>query len=249
MKETNESNGIKEKWLSRISSFLEFEKMVEDEFNFREIICTPDISRKFSYLIIDTGIGLILSIIVYHGFFYFWKYPLSDLGALKTENVDSNIYARTVFDLTIVLSGMLMLSICYSFSDDILLSHIELKIILTFICAIGFFILITPDDFSNPIHEVGAALVFAMLWGLIILFSVELNNASLTTMVIVSQLLLPGTVLTYAFLFVINIPAEEAVQKFAVEGLMMDLWLTTMPIRSEFKYWKKWFEPGLKGFI
>lgn len=140
--------------------------------------CTPSISRLFSILIFCIGTGLFLSIISYNGIFHFWRYPLSNLGTLKTVNGNINIWARSFFDLTMIVAGFYMFRISRLFFADPNLNFLGIKTIMTSMSSLGFFILLTPYDLSNIIHEIGAALVFGTLWGLTILFSIELFKSA-----------------------------------------------------------------------
>lgn len=189
-------------------------------------LCPREISRQLSILIIVTLAGLVLSILSDRGSFFVWQDPLSDLGALRTVNGQLNVVPRTIFDFTMTISGILMFRVYSLLSIDINLQHAVMKRIMTFAGGIGFFMLLMPYDVDLAVHEVGASLVFATLWGMTVLFSVELRRASLTTRALLAQVVLQGTVLPYAVLFVADMPSEVIAQKFAVAGMMFALWYT-----------------------
>lgn len=198
-----------------------------NQLPFYSTVCTPGISKLLSILIFLICLGLILAIVTYRGSFSVWKYPLSDLGTLYTEHNKPNLLSRLIFDITMVISGFIMIKICSDFASNPSLRHSGMKSALTFICALGFFILIFPYDVINYIHEAGATFVFGSFWIMVFEFSMELKHSSSTLRFLLSQIVLQGTVLPYALLFTIGTPLEEAVQKFAVAGLMFALWLTT----------------------
>lgn len=168
-----------------------------------------------------------MSILLYRGTFFLWQYPLSDLGSLITVNGKPNIKARLIFDATMGISGLLMIGICTRFKNGNNLIHNKLKSIMAFISAIGFFLMIIPDDLSDPLHEIGATLVFAMLWSLTVLLSKEIGDTFTSISPVIPQLILQGTILPYAVLFFLHIPFDEIIQKFAVAGLMAAIWLST----------------------
>ncbi len=190
------------------------------------LISTRTISSRFSLLVLVASIGLVLCVATYHGPFLMWQYPLSDLGDMLTESGIPNVLTRRIFDLTMLTSGSLMVTIHSLFSADIPIMHIKAKRVMTFVCSIGFFMLLMPYDLDPTFHEIGGTLLFSMLWGMSVLFSVELNRAFKVRSV-VSQVILQATVLPYAFLFVMQIPSEVVAQKFAVVGLVFAVWLTT----------------------
>lgn len=199
----------------------------ESTSEFHSTTSTQKTSRQFLILIFLLLLGLIASIITYRGPFQIWKYPLSDLGTLHTVNNKPNIWSRYIFDLTMIVSGFLMIRICTAFSNNPGLRHYRLKSVLTFICAIGFFILIFPYDISDAVHEAGATLVFGSFWILIVEFTLELKHLFSVSVFWMAQLVLQGTVLPYAALFAIGSPIRDVVQKIAVAGLMFSLWMTT----------------------
>lgn len=189
-------------------------------------ICSDKVSRQFSVLIFVVLTGLVLSILSDRGSFFVWQDPLSDLGALRTVNGDLNVVPRTIFDLSMTISGLLMLRLYSFLSTDGGLLHAGAKRAMTFAGGIGFFMLLMPYDVDLAVHEIGASLVFATLWGMPVLFSVELKRASLTGRALIAQVVLQGTVLPYAILFVADMPGEVVAQKFAVIGLMFAVWYT-----------------------
>lgn len=191
------------------------------------VVCSPEVSGQFSLLILVVFVGLVLSMEFDRRAFFIWQDPLSDLGAFMTVNGSVNMIPRTVFDLAMTISGLLMLKICAIFSSDGPLRHAGIKRVMAFICSIGFFMVLMPYDVSLAVHEIGASLVFGMLWGMTVLFSIELKQASFLIATVLSQLVLQATVLPYAFMFAAGIPAEVAAQKFAVVGLMFSVWYTT----------------------
>ncbi len=191
------------------------------------VVSTPSLARAFTIIIAIVCAGLLVSIVLYRGPFLFWNYPLSDLGALRTETSRINVISRIVFDFTTVTAGLLMLRIVALVSGERCVGHRQVKGLLALGAAVGFFLLLMPYDVELGIHEAGGALVFGMLWGLTDIFSLELKRSLRGGRALVSQLVLQGTVLPYAFMFAARVPVEDAAQKFAVVGLMFSVWLSS----------------------
>ncbi len=190
-------------------------------------LCSGEVSKEFSILIIVVLTGLVLSILSDTGSFYVWRDPLSDLGALRTIDGELNVVPRTIFDLTMTMSGLIMFRIYSLLSADCRLRFAAVKRAMAFAGGVGFFMLLMPYDVDLGVHEAGASLVFATLWGMTVLFSVELKQTSSAGRALLAQVVLQGTVLPYAILFAADIPSEVVAQKFAVIGLMFSVWYTT----------------------
>lgn len=191
------------------------------------VLGTSAVSRQLSFLIVWIFGGIVISMLLYKGTFLVFQYPLSDLGAFMTETGGFNVLPRIVFDLTMTVAGLLMLGIFSAFSAEKHLRHGLAKRAMAIVCALGFFIVLMPYDINLGVHEVGASLVFGILWGLTVLFSVELKQIGKWKLSLASEVVLQATVLPYAFMFVAGIPAEVAAQKIAVVGLMTAIWLAT----------------------
>lgn len=194
----------------------------------RPIICTSSISRRISLIIFIIFAGFIIAMMTYQGTFLFWRYPFSDLGTLYTVNHQQfNITSLLFFDLAMLASGLLMLQIAHRFTFDIPFQHKRTKQILSFTCGIGFLLLIFPYPVHFALHVTGATLAVGSLWGLAILFSVEIKDYISTTAFFFCQLLLHGSIISYAILYVMRLSSNDIVQKIGIVSLMIVFWITT----------------------
>ncbi len=188
-------------------------------------IVTPAIRRQLSIVMTILIAAITLGVVFYREPFRFWKYPLSDLGATVTEHGFSNIFSILFFDSGMILSGLIMFSISSRFAAS-KVEHRRIKRGLTFLCGIGFFVIIFPYNINDTIHMTGGGAVFGSLWGLTVLFLLELRHSVGWLRFWALQLPLQGTILPYAALFMAGLPIKQVFQKPAVVGLMLTLGLT-----------------------
>lgn len=198
-----------------------------------QTVSTSEVSRYFAAIILVLLAGLSLAMITYRGKFLFWKYPISDLGAIHTWQGGLNIPSLLFFDTAMTISGLLMLKIAFGLSPGISVKHQRLKQVLILACSGGFFLVIFPYDVFAYLHMAGGALVFGPMWGLALLFSLELRGRISRFTFFIYQLVLQGTILTYATLFFLGIPVEQGAQKVGVAGLMAVLWFATRYTKDE----------------
>jgi hypothetical protein len=185
---------------------------------------TPTIARRLTVVIAVLLSALTLGMLFYRELFRFWQYPLSDLGATRTEHGLSNIPSIIFFDSGMIMSGLLMFSISARFKASTV-EHRMIKRALTFLSGIGFLIIIFPYNINDSIHMTGGGAVFGGLWGLAVLLSLEMRHGLGTLRFWLIQLLLQGTILPYAALFVLGKAIKQVFQKPAVLGLMLALGL------------------------
>jgi hypothetical protein len=194
-----------------------------------KITCTPDIAWYIKAVIVVLLGGLCVAMFAYKGGFRFWKYPVCNLGVIYIHGQKFNITSALLFDITLLISSILMLKAAFSFSDDVPFQHKRLKQILSYTCAVGFFLLIFPYTYLLKIHIVGGAFVVGSLWGLAILLSIEIKPFIATSTFLLYHLILQGSIWTYAVLYTMGDPANEPAQKIGIACLMITLWFASRP--------------------
>lgn len=190
----------------------------------RNRIVTPTIARRLTIVITILLAAITLGIIFYREPFRFWKYPLSNLGATVTQHGLPNFRSIFFFDSGMIISGVIMFAVSARFAAS-KVDHRRIKRGLTFLCGIGFFVIIFPYNINDNIHMVGGGAVFGSLWGLTLVFLLELRRAVGWLRFVLLQLPLQITILPYAALFMLGVPIKQAFQKPAVAGLMLTLLL------------------------
>jgi hypothetical protein len=194
-----------------------------------KITCTPDIAWYVSAVIVVLLGGICTAMLVYKGGFEFWKYPVCNLGVVYIKGYKFNITSALFFDFALLISSILMLKIAFGFSINIPFKHKRLKQILSYTCAVGFFLLMFPYTFLLSIHVIGATFVVGSLWGLAILLSIEIKPSISTSTFLIYHLILQGGILTYAVLYSMGEPMNEPAQKFGIASLMIVLWFASRP--------------------
>ena len=183
-------------------------------------VMTPAIARRLSAVSIIIVASMALGIIFYREPFRFFEYPLSDLGATRTEHDLSNIVSMFLFDGGMLSSAVIMFSISRLFGTA-QVEHRRLKRGLTLLSAIGFIVITFPYNINDNIHMSGDAALVGGLWGLTVLSLLEMRESIGTRRFVLLQLLLQGTILPYAAMFAIGLPIKQAFQKPAVAGLIL----------------------------
>lgn len=186
---------------------------------------SQDLNRWLNYLLLVTVFTFILGMITFGEPYSFYKHAYSYFGRIRTPNGNSNILSFLIFSCSSILSAYICLHI-----DRIL--HGGYNHNLFKICAVGYLLMLTPCDIYNPLHMVGAAIVFASLWLFAVIRLVQLIPSTGIIKFIVYQLVLQGTVLPYAFFYAIDSPAKQMVQKIALFGLIAALKFTVIEFRK-----------------
>lgn len=210
----------------RIGKLVNFKKHGKQKKK-KKITCTPLITRYISTVILVILVGLCIAMGTYQGKFLFWKSPVCSLGTIYANHKQFNIISLLFFDFTMMLSSYLMMKVGYSFSSDIPFQHKRLKQILSFTCSIGFLLIIAPYTVLHTIHIIGGTFVIGPLWGLALLFSIEVRPHISTSAFLFYQLILQGSILSYAIMYSMGIPTDNAAQKFGIASLMIVLWFAT----------------------
>ena len=193
-------------------------------------ICNREIDSTFLKMSVINISSMIIGMLLYgerREAFNFWMDPISFLGATETANGHKNTASLIVFVLGMVISGLLMLRIASLFRRHEEIQHHRLKSYLSIGAALGFFIITYPCNINNNIHSVGGALLFGDLWGITLLFLLEVPSIEGAPHAVLYHFILHSTVLTYAFNFVIKSNIQQITQKFAILSLIIVLKATT----------------------
>ena len=181
----------------------------------------------FFFLLLTTGGLFTIGMLCYGEPFLFWEYPLSDLGRTVTEGGYPNTFSFLLFSLAMLICGSIMLAIGLNFKRSGTIPNMRIKKNLSYVAAAGYFIALFPHNISNPVHSVGSAMFVGSLWGLSIIFLLEARHQISPSKFYLLQLILQGTVITYAINFIFDTPIRQITQKFAVVGLMLVLKLSS----------------------
>jgi hypothetical protein len=159
--------------------------------------------------------------------FLFWEYPLSDLGRCSTAAGAPNWASLAAFCFGMVRGALTMSSLGASFLRERRAGHSVLEAALAFSAAAGFLGTCVPHDLCHTGHVIGSAMMVFSLWALAVLLLVEAARRAAKALALSGQLLLQGTVLTYAVAYVADLPFKQAAQKCAVAGLFLVLCLAS----------------------
>lgn len=181
------------------------------------------IRKLFRKLLLTDLSVMILCILFYGGRFDFRNYALSFLGTPVTPAAYQNIPSMLLF-----ISGLLASSyFCFKISQSFLhlkqVSHARLKHQLFKFTGSGYLIMMMPCNLNNTIHCLGSALVFGTLWFSAVLLLYEIKYDLKTLRFYISQLLLNGIELPYAYAYVTKAVNVQLFQKFAVLVLIITL--------------------------
>ena len=181
------------------------------------------VRKQFRKLLLTDLSVIILCVFFYGGRFDFRNDALSFLGTTVTPAGYQNIPSMLLF-----ISGLLVSSyFCFKISQSFLhlrqVPHSGFKHQLFKFTGFGYLIMIMPCNLNNTIHSIGSALVFGTLWLLAMLFLYEIRHHLKIIRFYISQLLLNGTVLPYAYTYVTKAVNVQLFQKFAVLGLILTL--------------------------
>lgn len=191
------------------------------------------INQLFSTIILINLAALVISMYTYGEKFLFWKYAFSYLGGINTVNGKPNYLSAVIFVASMIASGILCLQILSATGRKRNPGHKAGRFFLK-TCTAGYFTIIVPYDVLDIVHVAGSAAVFGGLWFFINILLWEIRKNGEKGKFLLFQLLLQGTILPYAFLYVINSPLRETAQKFAIAGLMLALKLAVnnVPVES-----------------
>jgi len=189
----------------------------EETYNEGErVFAWVELNRYINYLLGITIVTFILGAITYGEPFSFYDHAYSHLGRIRTQNGNPNTTAFIIFTISLLISAF----ICFRIEK--ILNGGSRHWLFT-LCGTGYLVMLFPCDILNPVHAVGAALVIASLWFFTNIRLFHLIPHTGVLRFVVYQLILQGTVLPYAFMYVFDIPARHLAQKFALIGLIVVL--------------------------
>ncbi|MGA2666627.1 MAG: hypothetical protein ABSE91_00875 [Patescibacteria group bacterium] len=182
----------------------------------------------FNYLATLLAVNIILlslAIFFYTGNFRLGYYPLSYIGAYKTEVGGlNNVVSSRIYSIDMALSGLIMLTLSYSLWQKKIKKN-WLETMFYTLAGLGFLIAsFSPDDTRHTFHVIGSALIFAMLWLIGTKYLLELKNNFGRKKYFALQIILQVPIFTYAATYFLQIdPAAAYIQKIAIFGLIFVL--------------------------
>lgn len=191
-----------------------------------ERVSIERLCNYFNILLYSNVATILLSILLFAEDFSFWKHAVSDLGTTVLEDGKTNYKSAFIFSVGMILCGIVCVQIykaLYAFS----IRQKKLKIVLLKFTSLGYFVIVTPYNISNIIHSLGASLVFGSLYLLAVVLLLEVKDQGKKAKFVFYQVLLQATVIPYAVLFFLYLPARQSAQKFAVAGLILSLYACT----------------------
>ncbi len=185
----------------------------------------PELNRLFNYLAGIAIIILILGILTYGEPFYFSDEPYSALGRFWSPTGNLNIKSMIIFAAGLILSALT----CFRIERTL---NGRYNHWLFTICGTGYLLMLAPCDILNPIHSLGVLMVIGSLWFFSVFSLFTLLHSIGILRFLLYQLLLHGTLLPYAFNYTFDLPALQAVQKFAIIGLIVAMKLIVIELRK-----------------
>ena len=189
-----------------------------------ELTRLKNLNRYFSILTATIIATFALGMLTFDGSFSLVDDPYSDLGRIWTYEGDLNMLSGIIFAGGLFFSALT----CFRIEKN-LSGRYNNRIFM--VCGIGFLLMIAPADLFNIIHVLGVILVFGSLW----IFSIsrlrELRPFIGMQRFLTYQLLLNGTVLPYAYLYLTGNSARHFVQKLALAGIIATLIIVGTELR------------------
>ncbi|MBN2698257.1 MAG: hypothetical protein JXR52_05475 [Bacteroidales bacterium] len=193
-----------------------------------------NVNRYLNYLFGITVISFILGAITYGEDFSFYKHAYSHLAMVRTKNGSPNHISMVIVSFSLMLSSI----ICFRIERHLNGKHNHW---LFSLCSIGYLLMLAPCDILNSVHVIGSALVIGSLWFFTVIRLIQLITFTGIFRFIVLQMLLQGTVLPYAYMYVSGFPARHAMQKLALFGLIVVLKIVA--VKSVMQEEKQFNEP------
>lgn len=175
-------------------------------------------------IVILTGFGL--GMLVFGEAFLFWEYPFSDLGATVTENGFPNRPSMIIFITTMIMGSIIFFVLAFFFAFDKSIVGRGIRAVFCITGAVGMLIATFPHDLYNLQHSLGSGFFVGSLWALCLIFLIDLARYRSKIDAARLHLVLHTTVVSYAFLFLIDSPSKQVFQKFALVGLCVVPFIT-----------------------
>lgn len=186
----------------------------------RDVPLDSNISHHLILLTIVILLSVVTAIIFYDGPFLFWQFALSDLGAVGTKYGTDNILSRYIFNLGFLIAAYILGRISTLYANGRHLTYPKIKSKLALLACVGFLVFVYPHDLNKKIHSLGAGLMVGSLYLMANLFMVELKDEFPLRLFILYQILLHGSVLSYAVTYFAHLPVRQITQKFCFGSLV-----------------------------
>ncbi len=158
---------------------------------------------------------LATAVFLYPEKFLLGAYPFSYLGRTHSPHGLQNVSSRIVFNAGMLLCGYTMFLLARSYRHKQPVPESPVYEMLSYISAIGFFLMIVPCDLPRIrfLHAFGSGCVVGghLFLALIRVVAVQTHLKPLVTFILLVSLLIP--VLLYAFLWFFSYPAHPLFQK------------------------------------
>jgi hypothetical protein len=193
----------------------------------KQSLCAKHANRLLTFLLVVTLFTFALGALLFaQPVDFIMDFAYSHVGRLNTYNGNSNHIALLFFILSLLVSA----GIC--FRIDRLIPR-EFNHHLFFIAGIGYLLMIPPCDVWYVIHSAGAVLVIGSFWLFLMYSLIHMQSFLGWRKFILYQVLLQGTILPYAFLYIMDSSAKQALQKIAIIGIILSLKITTREIARQ----------------
>lgn len=150
--------------------------------------------------------------------------PFSDLGRATTPNGSPNSVAMVLFDMNLVLTSFLLLRYGCRHRSPSSSVRERAEAVLATTGGLGAFLAIAPHDRFTGIHALGTGLMIGSLWMITNLITIHISQRHRVTPFAV-QTLLQTTMLPYALAYARDGAAKQLLQKCAVLGLILAIYL------------------------
>lgn len=182
-----------------------------------------DVSVLFFLLSLVVFGTLGLAVVFYAEHFLFWQHAFSDLGNTVTEQGYPNFPSRAIFSVGMILASFLMLRISAHYAEKRDLRNRTVKRWLAFLGAIGFLILIVPNNLNHFVHSVGAGMAIGVLYLFTMIFHFELRPVISALLFYTNLVVLQVAVFSYAVTFFADWAIKQSLQKVCFFGMFFAL--------------------------
>jgi hypothetical protein len=182
-----------------------------------------EISLLFFLLSLDVFGSLGLSILLFGERFLFWEHAFSDLGNTITWQGHPNFPSRMVFSVGLVVASLLMLRIGALYAKNQELRNRVIKRWLALLGAVGFVVVIVPNNLNHVVHSVGAAIAIGVLYFFTMVFHLELKPLVSPRLFYIDLVILHVAVFSYAVTFFADFAIKQSVQKICFFGVFFAL--------------------------
>lgn len=181
--------------------------------------------RYFDQLVLVQLLLYPVAIALFGDRFRFSQDALSDLGARMTPSGQPNGLAAAVFYLMLVLIATTMFRYARYCGHEPVPAFGRAKRFVASMTAVGAIAAVSPNDTVHSLHVAGCVAMIGGFWVLGIIIALELSRHRSVRAAFLVQLLLEATLLPYAFAYAVNSDLKQMLQKPAIAGLVLSIWL------------------------